>query len=80
MSSLEEIKKYKDYEKISIQLSTEELDILVNRIYEYSIKLAKVNFVELSEEERVVEQGNSNTIVNLQRCLQTQKRIFEEAA
>jgi len=32
MTSLDELKKRKDYEKISIQLSTEELDVLVNRL------------------------------------------------
>lgn len=77
MVSLEEMKKNKDYEKISIQLSTEELDVLVNRIYEYTMKFAKDNEVELTDEE----QGESdNAIINLQKYLKTQKRIFESAA
>lgn len=35
MVSLDELKKRRDYERISIQLSTEELDLLVNRISEF---------------------------------------------
>ncbi|MDJ0304680.1 hypothetical protein [Dehalobacter sp.] len=80
MRSLEELKKHKDYKKISIQLSTEELGVLVNRIYEYTIKLAKDNSVELTDEERSADQEKNNAILNLQRYLKTQKRIFETAA
>lgn len=80
MATLEELKKHKDYKKISIQLSTEELDVLVNRIYEYTIKLAKDNSVELTDEERSADQEKNNAILNLQRYLKTQKRIFETAA
>lgn len=79
MASLEDLKKYKDYEKISIQLSTEELDVLVNRIFEYTEKLAKDNSVELLEDE-FIKQISDDTILNLQRSLQVQKRIFESAA
>lgn len=32
MDSLEQLKAHKDYKKISIQLTTEELEILVGRI------------------------------------------------
>lgn len=77
MTALEELKKHKDYEKISIQLSTEELDVLVNRIYEYTIKLAKDNSVELTGEE---QGASGSAIINLQKYLNTQKRIFETAA
>lgn len=76
MASLDEMKKCKDYEKISIKLSTEELDILVNRICEYTTKLAKDNYVELSDEEQV---DSGNAIINLQNYLKTQKRIFGAA-
>lgn len=77
MTAMEELKKYRDYEKISIQLSTEELDVLVNRIYVYTMKLAKDNSVELTD----VEQGASGSaIINLQNYLNTQKRIFETVA
>lgn len=81
MATLEELKKHKDYEKISIQLTTEELEVLVGRIYEYTIKLAKDNDVELTEDElRDSRAKNIETIINLQNYLKAQKRIFEEAA
>jgi hypothetical protein len=79
MASLENLKKHKDYEKISIRLSTEELDVLVNRIFEYTEKLAKDNFIELTEDE-LDAQISDSTIINLQRYLKAQKRIFETAA
>lgn len=79
MASLENLKKHKDYEKISIRLSTEELDVLVNRIFQYTEKLAKDNFIELTEDE-LNAQTSDSTILNLQRYLKAQNRIFETAA
>ena len=79
MTCLENMKKHKDYEKISIQLSTEELDVLVNRIFEYTEKLAKDNSFALTEDE-LNAQISDGTILNLQRYLHAQKRIFETAA
>ena len=77
MSALDDLKKHKDYEKFKITLSTEDLDTLVNRIYEYTLRLAANNKVELTEEEC---SRSDNSILNLQKYLRTQKRIFEEAA
>ncbi len=77
MMALDELKKHKDYEKFKIVLSTEDLDTLVNRIYDYTIRLAENNKVELTEEER---SQTDNSILNLQNYLKTQKRIFETAA
>ncbi len=78
MVTLDELKKYKDYEKISIQFTTEELEILVGRIYEYTIKLAQDNDVKLiADELNVTEMRNIGTIINLQNYLRTQKKIFE---
>jgi len=59
-------------------LSTEELDVLVNRIFEYTEKLAKDNSIELTEDE-LNAQISDSTILNLQRYLKAQKRIFETA-
>lgn len=64
---------------LSIQLSTEELGILVNRIFEYTEKLAKDNSVDLTEDE-LDAQISDGTILNLQRYLKAQKRIFEITA
>lgn len=80
MNALEELKKHRDYEKISIQLTTEELEVLVGRIYDYTIKLANDNDVELNENElRISSVKDNGTIINLQNYLKAQKRIFEEA-
>lgn len=79
MTSLEELKMHKDYEKISINLSVEELSDLVNRLYEYTLKLAQDNSIELTAEESGI-QASDNAILNLQRYLNTQKRIFGVAA
>lgn len=75
--ALDEFKQNKNYEKIKIELTTEELNVLVNRIYEYTIKLASENAVELTDDEL---RSSDNTILNLQNYLKAQKRIFEAAA
>ena len=77
MKALEALKKHKDYEKIRIQLSAEDLEVLVSRIYNYTIKLAADNAVELSDDELNL---NNSAIINLQSYLKAQKRIFEVAA
>ena len=69
--------KYKDYEKICIQLSAEDLEVLVSRIYDYTVKLAADNAVELSDDELDLNNG---AIINLLSYLKVQKRIFEAAA
>lgn len=81
MDALEELKQHKNYEKISIQLATEDLEVLVGRIYEYTIKLTKDNGVELPEDElRTSHAKTVGTIINLQNYLKAQKRIFEATA
>lgn len=81
MAALEELKKHKDYEKISIQFTTEEVEVLVDRIYEYTIKLAQDNDVELASDElNTAEMKNSGTIINLQNYLRAQKKIFGAVA
>lgn len=77
MEALEALKKHKDYEKISIQLSAEDLEVLVGRIYDYTIKLAADNAVDLSDDELNLNNG---AIINLQSYLKAQKRIFEAVA
>ncbi len=77
MNALEELKSYKDYEKYKIELSTDDLDVFVGRIYNYTIRLAEKNQVELTVQEK---SQSDNSILNLQNYLKTQKRIFEEAA
>ena len=81
MVTLEELKKHKNYDKISIQLTTEDLEVLVGRIYEYTVKLAKDNAIELSDDELgAFDNRNNGAIIDLQKYLKAQKRIFETAA
>lgn len=77
MTALDELKQHKDYERFKIGLSTEDLDVLVSRIYDYTVRLAENNEVELTKEEL---SQTDNSIVNLQNYLRTQRRIFAEAA
>lgn len=77
MSAIEELQSHKDYKKFSIQLSTEELEVLVNRLYDFTMKLAKDNDIELTEAEHA---RSDNAIISLRDQLVIQKRIFETAA
>lgn len=76
MADLEAIKEADAEEKISLELSTAELKQLVNMIYDYTRKLAKVNDVKLER----FKQHSSNSIDNLHAYLEVQKRIFQEVA
>lgn len=76
MNSLDALKADKNYSKISIQLTSEELDVLVGRIYEYTLKLASDNEIEIASDD--LEE--KDVIKNLQSYLKVQRRIFAEAA
>lgn len=81
MKCLSALKECKDYDKISIQLTTEELEVLVGRIYDYTVKLAKDNDVELSDTDiGIIEKNSGSTISNLENYLNAQKHIFEKVA
>lgn len=78
---LENLRKHKNYSELSIQLTADELEVLVGRICEYTVKLAKDNSVELTDDELCASSPeNSNAIIDLQKYLKAQKRIFETAA
>ena len=75
---MENLKEHKDYEKISIQLTSEDLGVLVGCIYEYTLKLAKDNdFVFKGEVLYIADMKDASTIINLQNYLKAQKKIFE---
>lgn len=77
MSSLDALKADKNYSKISVQLTSEELEVLVGRIYEYTLKLASDNEIEITADDLGKEK---DAIRNLQSYLKLQRRIFAEAA
>ena len=80
MAALEELKNHKNDKKIRVQLTAEELEILVERIHEYTIRLARDNYVELTEQElSICKTKSTGTIITLENCLRAQKKIFETA-
>jgi hypothetical protein len=80
MTRLGELKMHSDLKKIRIELSTDELDVFVNRMFEYTKKLAADNAIKLTSLEKETPSQSKNTISNLQRYLEAQKRIFELAS
>lgn len=77
MEHLGELKMQSNFEKINIVLTMEELDVLLNRMFEYTIKLAADNSIALTSLEKETHSQSMNPIINLQRCLETQKCIFK---
>ena len=76
LRALEAVKSHKDSGNIIIELSTEELDVLVNRIYEYTKSLAEMNEYPLHAEDI---KKYDDSVDNLQSYLTIQKQIFETA-
>lgn len=77
MKTLETLKAYKDFKNINIQLTAEDIEVLVSRIHEYTKKLASMNKVPLNDREL---DSSNGPIINLQSYLRTQRRILETAA
>lgn len=77
ITALENLRKHKDYNKLIIQLSADDLEVLIGRIYDYTIKLAQDNDFNLTDNEL---NTNNGIIVNLQSYLCAQKQIFEATA
>lgn len=77
LSALEAVESHKDSSNIIIELSTEEFDVLVNRIYEYTKSLAEMNEYPLNAEDI---KKYDDSVDNLQSYLTVQKQIFETAA
>ena len=77
LSALEAVKSHKDSSNIIIELSTEELDVLVNRIYEYTKSLAEMNEYHINTEHL---EKYDDSMGNLYCYLTVQKQIFEAAA
>lgn len=69
MSNLDDIKENYDSGKITIDFSTEQLDTLVNLVFDYTRKLAEANSVEINELKKPVSASADNTIIDLRRYL-----------
>ena len=77
IDALDAMKSHKNYDRFIIRLTADELDVLVNRIYEYTLKLARDNNYDIGDLDNEI---NTNPIVNLQHYLSIQREIFEKAA
>lgn len=80
MLSLENLKSHKDYEKLQIQLSAEDLNTIVCKVYEYTKKLAEDNDIELDSKNQFEDTTDTDTITALEHYLNLQKNIFSAAA
>ena len=74
--ALENLKKHKDYESISLQLTAEEIELLMERVLNYTLKLAENNSVVVPVDRM---NKSNNVLINLQGYLEEQKRVFEIA-
>ncbi|WP_026906816.1 hypothetical protein [Paucisalibacillus globulus] len=77
MERLDEVKRIPNYEKINIPLSMQEIDLLMNGLFEYTNKLASDNAIELTGLEKKALLKSENLFTNLECFLKTQNRIFK---
>lgn len=75
--AINDLKNNKSFSKIKIELSAEELDVLVNKIHTYTLQLAEQNNYSICKDEL---QESNDSIENLRNCLTIQKNVFEFAA
>lgn len=81
LDALEKLKKFRNYKKIRIQLTAEELETLVLRIHEYTINLANKNEFDIKEKTiNLFDREKDDVISKLQKDLKIQKKIFSSAA
>lgn len=74
--ALSNLKTYKHYEKFKLQLSTEEIGVLISRIYDYTERLSEINGFSLEGIDETKNQETDATIINLEKYLQRQKEWF----
>ncbi len=77
LTAINELKKLKLLSDIKIELSAEDLDILVNRIYSFTLQFAKINNYNICDGD--LPRCN-DSLEDLHNQLTIQKRIFEFAA
>lgn len=77
INASEALKKSKNYNKICIQLTAEEMEVLIGYIHDYTIQLASDNDVNILDKKF---DPNNTVVVNLEYYLNAQKKIFEAVA
>ena len=79
MASLDTLKRNPYFKKRGVKLSLAQLDAIVTAISEYTTKLVTDNSLDLTATKNEHVKDYGMVIINLQQCLQTQKRVFESA-
>lgn len=80
IADLDAVKAYAEGGDATVAFSAEQLETLTKVVVEYTTKLAEANQIELDEPEQVAAGAEGNVLVDLRRCLEVQKLIFDEAA
>jgi len=80
ISDLDEVKKFNDKGKLYIEFSSEQLETLVDMVFDYTKILAETNSVELDNLEKPEFDSADNTIFDIRHYLEFQKQIIEKAA
>lgn len=80
VADLDALKQASDDGKVTIELSPEQSETLVHLVVDYTQLLAQANSVRLSDVLEQVPDAESNTLADLRRHLEAQRRIFADAA
>lgn len=75
-TALSILKSDRNYKKFEIELSADDVDVLIGTIRDFTIELAETNNVEILEEEYI---RNNSSVIDFQRYLDIQKKVFEVA-
>ncbi|MGB7606725.1 MAG: hypothetical protein WBL93_14740 [Lutisporaceae bacterium] len=80
IADLDFIRKNYDSNKIIIEFSVEQLQTLLNLIFDYTKNLAEANTFEFGEKKELEFVSADSTIIYLRRYMEIQKQIFESVA
>jgi hypothetical protein len=80
IEELNQMKERIDSSESEIIVSAEQLDTLMNIVFDYTRQLAKVNSYKIVKLRKPETDSTEEAIIGLQECLSIQKRIFETAS
>lgn len=80
VSDLDYLKENYNSGKLNIEFSVEQLDTLINLVFDYTRKLAEANSVDMSDVKEPVTASVDSTIIDFRRYLEVQKQIFEKVS
>lgn len=75
----ERVKERKDFEKVGVKLSAQDIEIFVSRVSEYTKQLAHDNSIKL-DDVLAIDGDKRGPIIDLSAYLEAQRRIFQHAA